>query len=216
MATISDPGRIPRTARSRLGLAGNVLFAVLAIFVVTAALLYAGLRIYGIQFYEVTSPSMTPTFGKGSVVAARSAQPHELKIGDIIVFNKAGFQSPYVHRITRIKFDTDLRSVLNDQQGKVIKTTMTYSERTIWTKGDANPVEDTEPSPGANVRGKELFVVPWPFNLMVTHLGKNTLFAFGIAAIGAYVLWELGDAARTLLGRRRRRVAPAQCEEGSA
>lgn len=188
--------------KERIALAGNALFAVCAVLVVTAALLYAGLRVYGVQFYEVTSSSMSPTFGKGSVVAAKTVEPHALKVGDIIVIDRPGFSAPYVHRITRMKSDPDIRSVLQDENGKMLKTTMTYAPRTIWTKGDANPVEDSDPSSGAAVRGKELFVVPWPFNLLVTHLGKETLFTLGVGAIALYVIWELMDIVHKLLQRR--------------
>jgi hypothetical protein len=36
--------------------------------------------------------------------------------------------------------------------------------------------------------------VPWPFNLLVTQFNKQTLFAIGVLAIGAFIAWELMDA----------------------
>jgi len=205
MSTLSSAKPDVEEGHSLLRLAGDIFFVIAAVLVLGAALLYAGLRLYGVQFYEVSTPSMTPTFGKGAVVAAKQVAPQELKIGDVVVFLKDGFRSPYVHRITRIQSDPDLRAIVKNQEGKVLKDTMTWSERTIWTKGDANPVEDVSPTMGGSVLGRELFVVPPPFNLLVTKLNKSTLMALGVGSILVFILWEMLDGARDLLRRRARK-----------
>jgi signal peptidase len=97
-------------------------------------------------FYVVSSGSMVPALQINDVLVVRDGGSWgELRVGDIIVFNKpAGEERVIVHRIVNIDVDSD-------------------GEITIRTKGDANP----GPIPGTDypIReddyiGKVIYVVP--------------------------------------------------------
>ena len=98
----------------------------IAIVVVGVAIVWLGLRFaFGTNnpFYVVSSGSMVPTLNVNDVLVVKdgSSSFGNLKVGDIIVFNKpAGDDRVIVHRIAGIY-------------------TTTQGESIIRTKGDANP-----------------------------------------------------------------------------
>lgn len=179
-------------------------FALFAVLVVAAAFLYAVLQLVGVKFYTVESDSMAPHFGRGDVIAARARPAHEINAGDIVVFHQAGFGEPTVHRVVRIHSSPDVKSVVVDGAGKKLEESINYGLRTFWTKGDANPGEDTSPITGDQLLGRQLFVVPWPLNLIATRFDRETLFVLGAGLLVAYAAWEVIDAARA--ARRRQPV----------
>lgn len=193
----------PQTrTRERLKLAGNVAFGVLVIFFVGSALIYAGLRIYGVEFYEIQSPSMEPAFATGDVVAVKKVAPHEIQAGDVIAFTASFRPEPILHRVSRVQSDPDFQKLFARADGTIFREEWTYSPRTFWTKGDANNAEDPGSITSSAVIGKKLFVVPFPFNLMVTLVSEQTLFVLGVCAIVLYVLLEAVDIVRTAARKR--------------
>ena len=185
------------------------VFVVALLCVLVAALIYAGLQLYGVRFYAVGSDSMDPAFSKGDVVGVRTIPVHEIQPGDVIAFWRDGFPEPIIHRVTRIKSSPDIRSIFKDVDGNVVGTRMAYSERTFWVKGDANPTEDSQAVSGASVVGKQVLVVPWPFNLLVTKFNRQALMVVGVAAIALFVAWEGLDGLREVMRRRRQRLLDA-------
>lgn len=98
----------------------------IAIVVVGVAIVWLGLRFaFGTNnpFYVVSSGSMVPTLNVNDVLVVKGGTSSfgNLKVGDIIVFNKpAGDDRVIVHRVAGIY-------------------TTTQGESIIRTKGDANP-----------------------------------------------------------------------------
>ena len=98
----------------------------IAIVVVGVAIVWLGLRFaFGTNnpFYVVSSGSMIPTLNVNDVLVVKGGTSSfgNLKVGDIIVFNKpAGDDRVIVHRVAGIY-------------------TTTQGESIIRTKGDANP-----------------------------------------------------------------------------
>lgn len=98
----------------------------IAIVVVGVAIVWLGLRFaFGTNnpFYVVSSGSMVPTLNVNDVLVVKGETSSfgNLKVGDIIVFNKpAGDDRVIVHRVAEIY-------------------TTTQGESIIRTKGDANP-----------------------------------------------------------------------------
>jgi signal peptidase I len=98
----------------------------IAIVVVGVAIVWLGLRFaFGTNnpFYVVSSGSMIPTLNVNDVLVVKGGTSSfgNLKVGDIIVFNKpAGDDRVIVHRVAGIY-------------------TTTLGESIIRTKGDANP-----------------------------------------------------------------------------
>lgn len=77
------------------------------------------LSIFGIKNYTVPTGSMEPNIHAGSLVAVdERADYSDIEVGDIIVYNRKYDDKRIIHRVIRIE------------------------EKGIFTKGDANSVED--------------------------------------------------------------------------
>ena len=74
------------------------IFAIL----VVALLLLCGLCACNSQRVKIQTDSMSPTFQKGDWVTYEEVDPATLKVGDVIVFEKAD-GSVNVHRIVEVK-----------------------------------------------------------------------------------------------------------------
>ncbi len=96
------------------------LFAVLFLL----CLAFAAMRISGLGTFIVTGGSMEPTIHKGSLILVQPAQPGEVRLGDVITFDK--YDQTTSHR--------------------VIAITPTPAGTTFTTKGDANVAADPEAS----------------------------------------------------------------------
>lgn len=117
-----------------------------------------------IPLAAVESSSMYPTLHVGDVVIITGVSPDDIKIGDIIVFNKVTYslsssktvslETPIVHRVVK---------VLNVNGVKYFKT-----------KGDANPVEDRWYVPESAVLGRVLCVNGNP--IRIPYIGYVSLF----------------------------------------
>ncbi|MEW5840633.1 MAG: signal peptidase I [Thermoproteota archaeon] len=122
----------------------------IAIVVAGVAIVWLGLRLAfdtNNPFYVVSSQSMVPALQVNDVLVVRDGGSWEqLKIGDIIVFNRPdGEDRVIVHRVAEI----------NDRGGD--------GERIIRTKGDANPasIPGTDyPITKENYIGKVVYVMP--------------------------------------------------------
>src|SRR6185312_15120341 len=107
-----------------LSIAGNVLFAAIALLIGGVILALTVLPpVLRYQTYVVLSGSMEPAIRTGSVIVATAVDPKTLQVGDVITFLTADGQENITHRIAAIH---------GDAQGHV----------SFITKGDANSVED--------------------------------------------------------------------------
>ncbi|MFN8507466.1 MAG: signal peptidase I [Dehalococcoidia bacterium] len=207
------PGAPEAKRRSKaMRIVRDVVLTIVVVAALFAAVLYAGAQAMGYRFYEVTSPSMVPTFGKGDVVAAKAVAPHDIKAGDVIVFRRDGYPDPIVHRVLRVQSAPDIHSILRDKNGTILKDSWAYSERYFYTKGDGNPVEDGGPALGSQTLGVQRFVVPQPFNLIVTRLDRPVLTAVAAGCIALFVALEALDGVRALRRRFRRTNADTLAE----
>jgi signal peptidase len=119
------------------------------IVVAGVAIVWLGLRLAfdtNNPFYVVSSGSMIPTLQVNDVLIVRDGHSfHQLKIGDIIVFNRPdGEDRVIVHRVVEINDSPD-------------------GTRIIRTKGDANPasIPGTDyPIREQNYIGKVVYVMP--------------------------------------------------------
>lgn len=109
-----------------------LLLVVVAVVVLVLLLVDVGPRLFPYQALVVRSGSMTPTIPTGSLVVYKKVNASQLKVGDIIVFDKPNNPSEKVtHRIFAVR---------QGSQGKY-----------FITKGDANVAPDawTVPAKGA-------------------------------------------------------------------
>ena len=100
-----------------LRIEGIVLIIAVLLVVVPAFLP----KVLGYQTYHVVSGSMEPEIPVGSLVLAKTEDPADVMVGDIIVFRKAG--AVVTHRVVETRIE--------DEQ--------------FITKGDANEISDMQP-----------------------------------------------------------------------
>ncbi len=89
----------------------------------------------------VESSSMKPTLEIGDIIITKGVNPYELKVGDIIVYQRTGNNILIVHRIIQI-----------------IKTDESLM---IRTKGDNNPSPDPWYINEKEVKGLVIFRIPY-------------------------------------------------------
>jgi signal peptidase len=146
-----------------------------------AVLLQVVPRAMGGTSLTVLSGSMEPTFSAGDVIAVRSVEPDDIRVGDIITFQPVSNDATLVtHRVVGVGF--------NSVDGAV-----------LTTQGDANSTPD-DPIVAAQVRGLYLFHVPY-LGYLLAPLGPYA----PVIAAGLGVLL-IGYALFTLLRPRSRRA----------
>lgn len=80
----------------------------LCIFLVIQGALYGVLGVFP-PYRVVSSGSMEPTYYEGDIVFIKHVDPHELQVGDIIVFNPKGGGIPIVHRVAEVVEENQTR-----------------------------------------------------------------------------------------------------------
>lgn len=95
---------------------------------------------------EIKSWPITGGFLRGDALVVIGSEKDDLKVGDVIVYDIPGQNTPIVHRVVKIEEDE------------------------IITKGDHNP--STDPWRLTNIHGKAVMVIPflgWP-KLLLTEI----------------------------------------------
>jgi signal peptidase len=124
-----------RSKLLRLGAALLVL-VVIAPFVVTAVPEIATAE----RSFVVTSASMEPAIGVGSVILVDRVHPSAIERGDIITFRRDRSREPITHRVVGVE--------------------QRDTGRYFVTKGDANEEPDLQPVAARNVLGRVMVVIP--------------------------------------------------------
>ena len=154
-----------------VSLLGNIAFTVLIITILVSAVLFANndsneKSIFGYRFYNVLTPSMTPTIPVGSMVLVKMVDVNELQPDDIITYSTSRDGSLVVtHRIRDI-----------------VKTEDSLA---FVTKGDANLVDDFNPVLASQVIGRVNLIIPYLGSIM-TYIQRNLVLV--IASIIALIL----------------------------
>ena len=114
------------------------------------------------RLFTVPTGSMAPAVPAGSV-ACVSTEYEYLYEGDIIAFRTSDGDRVLLHRISRTDFETG----------------------TVWTKGDANPVEDCMATDSNNVIGVMRWSVPYlGYAIEAAGTGSGKICAFTILGFG--------------------------------
>jgi len=131
---------------------GNIL---LALGILAMAFFFLAPHFLGINLFTIYGGSMMPTIPIGSVVAVKSMEESDIKVGDIIAF-RAGTEANKVvtHRVVEVSNDSGALS--------------------FRTAGDSNASPDGNAVPAQNVVGKVWFHVPflgYLSSFVITRLG---------------------------------------------
>lgn len=117
----------------------SITSTVLVILVVICAVFLMGSRLLGYQVYTVLSGSMEPAYSVGDLLYVKSVKHiSDIKVGDAISFVLNEDLVVATHRVVRI-----------DAQ-----------KQQLYTKGDANEIEDNAPVHFKNVIGVVQFNIP--------------------------------------------------------
>jgi signal peptidase len=132
--------------------------------IVAVAIFYPGLILLHYEPMVIVTGSMQKTIPVGSLVVDQKVSPQQLKVGDVISFQKPlGAKGIDTHRIVAIKVD--------------------HGKRLYQTKGDSNPIAD--PWVISFERGtaahRMVFSVPYAGNALIfarSSLGRLSLVVF--------------------------------------
>lgn len=116
----------------------NIIFNILAIITVLAAVFVCFNIFSGAKGYSVITDSMSPSINKGDVVFVKKADFSSLNEGDVVTVRFADGSGYFTHRITKIDHEFGM----------------------FRTKGDANQSEDPQPSQAEQIVGKLWYSVP--------------------------------------------------------
>lgn len=124
--------------------------------------------IFGLKNYVVRSGSMAPTIPVGSCIYVKKTEADTIKEGDIITYCRANTLTVVTHRVTK-----------HDLQKKL-----------IWTKGDANSVEDNHAVKYNQILGTVQFYIPFLGYFLAVHTIPGIKF-FGIGLLLAVVFKQM-------------------------
>lgn len=203
----AEPGREkPVAARKVVRTAGTVL--VVLVMVAITALAVTVIKgkanngtptFFGYRFYTVVSGSMKgsgkDSFDKGSLILVADIDPRDIRVGDIITFNRESKdQKVTTHRVAEVR---------KDQNGGL----------SFITKGDANPAPDDAEVPASIVVGIVRANVPRLGNVILFAQTKTGRFYTLYLPGGAIVLYEVYVLASDRLARVRKRGKTAKPEK---
>ena len=116
----------------------NIASTVLVVLMVLAAVFLMGSRIIGYQCFNIISPSMEPQYSVGDLIYVKKVNPATIKENDVITFVINEELAVGTHRVVRVDAEN----------------------QRLYTKGDANEIEDQDPVHFNNVIGVPKFSIP--------------------------------------------------------
>lgn len=163
----------PSSPLYRLGELAGLVLATLAVAVVL--LLTLGPLVLPYKTLTVYSGSMEPTIRTGSVIVVVPVAAADVKVGDIITFQRpVGRAELVTHRVVDVE----------NARG----------EKSFITKGDANAASDGWRVPATGSGYRYWFGIPaigYVFGWLQSPLGKILFLVIPAAALGVLVLYEL-------------------------
>lgn len=178
----------------------NKVTTVMIMFLVLAALLLVGGKLFGIKTYTVLSGSMEPAYPVGSLIYVKSVDAKGLEADDVITF-MVNDETVATHRVVDVVSDEGNPEVLR-----------------FRTKGDANETEDGALVHYRNIIGTPVFIIPYLG--FFAHYIQNSPGRYIAISLGAILLLLL--FLPELLGveekksqekdRRRKTHSPAQSD----
>ena len=115
----------------------NIVSTVLVVLMVLCAVFLMGSRLMGFRCFNIISPSMEPEYGVGDLIYVKEVDPATIKEGDVITFLLNEDLVVGTHRVVRVDAEN----------------------QRLYTKGDANEIEDQDPVHFNNVIGVPKFSI---------------------------------------------------------
>lgn len=173
--SLSGAAKPERKTNLFVRIASWILVAAAAVVAVALLAVTVGPRFLPYQALVVRSGSMSPTIPTGSIVFYHKENAKDVKVGDIIVFQKPGDTNEKVtHR--------------------VVKITQGANGPFYTTKGDANGAPDDWQVPAVGTGWVSSFHVPTIGYILAgleSTLGRLLLLAVPAALLGLITLYEI-------------------------
>lgn len=135
--------------------------------------------LFGLKSYAIMSGSMEPNIPEGSMVYVKPfTEFDDYKVNDVVTFTDKTKNQSFTHRIVGIDRD----------------------DLAFYTKGDANEIEDLEPTPGYLAVGKVQMAVPL-LGYAAAAL-KNTVIRIAVVII--YIAWAAIEVELFLTERKKK------------
>ena len=150
----------------------NIVSTILVVIIVLCAVFLMGSRLLGYSCFNVISPSMEPEYMVGDLIYVRKVDPNTIKEGDVITFLMNENLVVGTHRVVRVD----------------------AKNQHIYTKGDANDIEDQSPVHFNNVIGVPQFSIPklgYVSDFMQNPPGMYITIGLGIVLILAVFLPDM-------------------------
>lgn len=174
--------RLPVWSRAAISILGGLLFG-LALGVAIATVLAT--QLFGWKVLKVESGSMEPALRVGDIVIIKPAAIGDVRKGDIVYFEDGSQKIPLVHRVVAVqRYTTNLR---NAQTGQVVAS---QTDTVLKTRGDANPVVDSQDTRAQQLKGTVWFHIPNVAGVLNLPL-QVILFAIAGAIGVLWLIWEL-------------------------
>ena len=165
-------------------LAGCVILAVVAT------------RLFGYQVLTVSSDSMAPALSTGALIVVKPAAMHDIKPGDVVLFESGGDHIPTVHRVVGVN---EIESRFTDRASGSVDSSTEYR---LVTRGDNNPSPDPRDVTAEQLRGEVWFSIRHAGALGNSALSAVLALVL-ILAVTSWVAWEVA-----LRLRRRHQLSP--------
>jgi len=117
---------------------GSIVSTVLVVLIVFCAVFLMGSRILGYRVFTVISGSMEPEYSVGDLIYVKKVDVSTIEVGDPITFILNEDLVVATHRVVRVDVEN----------------------QRLYTKGDSNGIEDSEPVHFNNVIGVPQFAIP--------------------------------------------------------
>lgn len=121
----------------------RVISALATCVVILLAILFAGVRVLGIDVLTILSPSMEPQYPTGSLIYLVDVDPSELRVNDVITFRLSPSMTA-THRIIELVPDAEDPTITR-----------------FRTKGDSNNAPDGSLVEYGDIVGKPVLCIPY-------------------------------------------------------
>ena len=122
-----------------LKIANAATAVLLVILLLSAVVAVTVSKLSGVNLFAITNGSMEKTIYIGDLVVSKPCDFEEIAINDIMVFADQNDRSAFTHKVV----DIDVKN------------------RLLYTKGEANEVNDPVATPYAYVKGKVIKTIPF-------------------------------------------------------
>ena len=163
----------------------NIIGILLMVIIIAALVAFNAPRLAGYQVYGILSESMEPVLPSGSIIYAKTVDPSEIQVNDIIVYPYSSASDLVVaHRVIEIQSE----------------------EEQFVTKGDANTNEDSNPILYDAVLGKVVLCIPIIGNIFQSFQTVEGKIFIVLIFIVVFLMWIVADRLKENKKNKKKKI----------